>query len=143
MTYRYLPDQQSLFTQETEQYDRWLLREILNNSIAHANYQLGGRIYVNELEEHITVSNPGDFLPENVETVFALDKVQKNIKISKEDAAKLRSLKLVEGRYPNIYLSYKIANIVGQETEYVKKRGLANDVYRQLILNALEKNEWM
>lgn len=70
LTYRYMPDQMSLFPKETQQYDAWLLRELINNCIAHSNYQLGGRIYVNEFEESITITNPGNFLPENIETVL-------------------------------------------------------------------------
>lgn len=45
---------------------------------------------------------------------------------------------MVEGRYPNIYVSYKVANIVGQQTEYVKNKGLKNDVCKQIIINALD-----
>ncbi len=70
LTYRYMPNQLSLFPKETQQYDTWLLRELLNNCIAHSNYQLGGRIYVNECEDSINISNPGDFLPQNIETVL-------------------------------------------------------------------------
>lgn len=70
LTYRYMPNQQSLFPQETDQYDPWLLRELLNNSIAHGSYQLGGRIYINEFEDHITITNPGEFLPQSVEMVL-------------------------------------------------------------------------
>ena len=69
-TYRYMPNQLTLFPQETQQYDMWILREIMNNSIAHANYQIGGRIYFNEFEDNIVISNPGSFLPENVEKVL-------------------------------------------------------------------------
>ncbi|SDC42692.1 ATP-dependent DNA helicase RecG [Succiniclasticum ruminis] len=70
LTYRYMPNQQSLFPKETEQYDSWLLRELLNNCIAHSNYQLGGRIYVNECEDNIKFTNPGDFLPQTIEAVL-------------------------------------------------------------------------
>ena len=70
LTYRYLPNQMSLFTQETEQYDSWLLRELLNNAICHANHQIGGRIYINEFEDRIIISNPGNFLPKTVEAVL-------------------------------------------------------------------------
>ena len=69
-TYRYMPNQMTLFPQETEQYDMWILRELLNNSMAHANYQIGGRIYFNEFEDSIVISNPGNFLPERVEKVL-------------------------------------------------------------------------
>lgn len=70
LTYRYMPNHSSLFPKETQQYDTWLLRELINNSIAHANHQLGGRIYINEEDDCISVVNPGDFLPKNVETVL-------------------------------------------------------------------------
>ena len=70
LTYRYMPNQLSLFPKETQQYDTWLLRELLNNCIAHSNYQLGGRIYVNECEDSINITNPGDFLPQTIETVL-------------------------------------------------------------------------
>ena len=70
LTYRYMPNQQSLFPMETQQYDTWLLRELLNNCIAHSNYRLGGRIYVNEFEDKIIISNPGQFLPMAIERVL-------------------------------------------------------------------------
>ncbi len=53
LTYRYMPNQMTLFPMETEQYNSWMMRELLNNSIAHSNYQLGGRIYVSEFEDKI------------------------------------------------------------------------------------------
>lgn len=59
----------------------------------------------------------------DLSTVFLLDKVQKKEVISKESFAQLKKRKLVEGRYPNIYVSYKVANIVGQQTEYVRNKG--------------------
>lgn len=70
LTYRYMPNQLSLFPKETQQYDTWLLRELLNNCIAHANYQLGGRIYINEFEDSINITNPGDFIPQTVQKVL-------------------------------------------------------------------------
>ena len=70
LTYRYMPNQLSLFPHETQQYDNWLLRELLNNCLAHSNYQLGGRIYVNESEDSINLTNPGDFLPQTIEAVL-------------------------------------------------------------------------
>ncbi len=70
LTYRYMPNQMSLFPTETQQYDTWLLRELIHNCIAHSNYLLGGRIYVNEEDDCISIVNPGDFLPQTVETVL-------------------------------------------------------------------------
>lgn len=70
LTYRYMPNQLSLFPKETQQYDVWLLRELINNCIAHSNYQLGGRIYINEFDDSINITNPGDFLPQTIEAVL-------------------------------------------------------------------------
>lgn len=70
LTYRYMPNQMTLFPQETQQYDSWMLRELLNNCIAHTNYRIGGRIYINEFEDKITISNPGQFLPQSIENVL-------------------------------------------------------------------------
>ena len=70
LTYRYMPNQMTLFPMETEQYNSWLMRELLNNCIAHTNYQLGGRIYVNEFEDKIKFTNPGDFIPQKIENVL-------------------------------------------------------------------------
>lgn len=224
LTYRYMPNQQTLFPMETEQYDTWMLRELLNNCIAHSYYQSGERIYVNECEDSIVITNPGSFLPQSVEavlqptynppfyrnqlladamvkfhmidtatsgikkvyriqkekffplpdynlsnanqvsvtiygkildekytqllyrnnenldleTVFLLDKVQKHTQISKEHATKLKKLGLIEGRYPNVYVSFKVASIVGKKAEYVHNKGLDENICRQLILEALK-----
>ena len=70
LTYRYMPNQLSLFPTETKQYDLWLLRELMNNCIVHSNYTIGGRIYINEFEEKIILSNPGSFLPGSIEPVL-------------------------------------------------------------------------
>lgn len=70
LTYRYMPNQMTLFPFETQQYDTWLLRELLNNCIVHTNFQLGGRIYVNEFEDKIIITNPGNFIPGSIESVL-------------------------------------------------------------------------
>lgn len=70
LTYRYMPNQLSLFPTETKQYDMWLLRELVNNCIVHSNYTIGGRIYINEFDEKIILSNPGSFLPGSIEPVL-------------------------------------------------------------------------
>lgn len=221
--YRYLPGQQSLFPDEVYQYEPDVLKEVLNNCIAHSNYQLRGKINVEEFEDRLVFINEGNFIPETIERtleegykppyyrntflchamvnlymidtnsmgipmmyqiqrdkcfplpsydltdinrvkvtlygkildrnytellhangnldlrkVFLLDLIQKKETISKADYLTLKKEKLVEGRYPHIYVSYNVANLVGHKEDYVLNRGLKNDVYRQMILNALE-----
>lgn len=70
LTYRYMPNQTTLFPNETKQYDMWLLRELMNNCIAHSDYTIGGRIYLNELEDQVILTNPGVFLPGTIETAL-------------------------------------------------------------------------
>lgn len=70
LTYRYMPNQLTLFPTETKQYDMWLLRELMNNCIAHSDYTLGGRIYLNESEDCVTLTNPGTFLPGTIENAL-------------------------------------------------------------------------
>lgn len=70
LTYRYMPNQLTLFPTETKQYDMWLLRELMNNCIAHSDYTIGGRIYLNEFEDSIILTNPGTFLPGKIEPVL-------------------------------------------------------------------------
>jgi len=74
----------------------------------------------------------------NMRTVFLLDQVQKQEVISKENFKSLKKRGLVEGRYPNIFVSFKVADIVGQKAAYVRNRGLDDDICKQLIIKALE-----
>ena len=70
LTYRYMPSQLTLFPTETRQYDIWLLRELMNNCIAHSDYSIGGRIYLNEFEDKLILTNPGTFLPGSIEPIL-------------------------------------------------------------------------
>lgn len=58
-----------------------------------------------------------------------------------ESYSQLKKQGLVEGRYPHIFVSYKVANIVGQQTDYVRNKGLSNEVYKKININALETRE--
>jgi ATP-dependent DNA helicase RecG len=66
----------TLFPQEITQYDPWVIREVLHNAIAHQDYRRAGRIVVVEFPDHVLVTNVGDFLPGDVETVIRQDAPQ-------------------------------------------------------------------
>lgn len=66
----------TLFPQEITQYDPWVIREALHNCIAHQDYGLHGRIVVVEFPDRMLLTNVGDFLPGNVETVIQQDAPQ-------------------------------------------------------------------
>lgn len=220
--YRYIAGQQTLFPDEVDQYEPELIKEIINNCIAHQDYRLRGKINVEEFEDKLVFINEGAFIPESIEhalepgykppyyrnvflcnamvnlymidtnsmgipmmyqiqrdkcfplptydlntinrvkvtvygkildknytqllrsdadlnmaTVFLLDQVQKKEAISKENFKKLKKQGLVEGRYPNIFVSFKVADIIGQKATYVRNKGLDDDICKQLIIKAL------
>lgn len=224
--YRYIAGQQTLFPDEVDQYEPELIKEIINNCIAHQDYRLRGKINVEEFEDRLVFINEGAFIPESIEqalepgykppyyrnvflcnamvnlymidtnsmgipmmyqiqrdkcfplptydlntinrvkvtvygkildknytqllrsdadldmrTVFLLDQVQKQETVSKENFKVLKKRGLVEGRYPNIFVSFKVADIVGQKAVYVRNKGLDDDICKQLIMKALESME--
>lgn len=224
--YRYIAGQQTLFPEEVDQYEPELIKEIINNCIAHQDYRLRGKINVEEFEDRLVFINEGAFIPESIEqalepgykppyyrnvflcnamvnlymidtnsmgipmmyqiqrdkcfplptydlntinrvrvivygkildknytqllrsdtdlnmkTVFLLDQVQKQETVSKENFKELKRRGLVEGRYPNIFVSFKVADIVGQKAAYVRNKGLDDDICKQLIIKALESME--
>lgn len=75
----------------------------------------------------------------NIYKVFLLDKVQKHEAITRDQYLELKREKLVEGRYPNIYVSYSIAEAVGQKSTYIRNSGLEDEKCKEFILKALRK----
>jgi len=76
----------------------------------------------------------------DLNTVILLDKVQKKIKITKEEHQYLRKQKLTEGRYPNIYVADHIASITGEKVKYIKDKGFDKKYYQDLIIAFIEKH---
>ena len=225
LRYRYMPSQTTLFPNEVDKYDINILRELLNNSIAHQDYRRGGRVNILEMKDKVMIINEGDFIPKTVDTliinegyvppyyrnpflaqamvnlnmiytagmgirrsfeklrerffpmpdydlseenrvkvtiygkildeqysklllentelslveVMLLDRVQKNIVITKEQSDYLRKHNLIEGRYPNIYVSKSISEIVNEKSAYIKNSGFDDQYYKDLVLQYLDK----
>ncbi|MFY9943680.1 MAG: RNA-binding domain-containing protein, partial [Desulfobacterales bacterium] len=76
----------------------------------------------------------------NLSSVILLDKVQKNIRIGKEEAGRLKRAGLVEGRYPNLVVSGKVAAITGEQAQHIRKRGFDNRYYRDLLLELIREH---
>jgi ATP-dependent DNA helicase RecG len=73
LKYRYLQDG-TLFPTEVLRYDPFVIREPLNNAIAHQDYSKKSRINVVEFEDdHLVFSNYGSFIPNSVEEVVLRD----------------------------------------------------------------------
>ncbi len=223
LTIRQLPSG-TLFPVEIGQYDPWVLREAIHNSIAHQDYSLNGRINLVELPDRLIITNVGSFLPGNIENVIQqdsplevyrnpslakamvnlnmidtqgggikrmfqtqmkrffpmpdydlsdparvvvtirgkvineqytrllmertdldlwavilLDKVQKGIRIEHEAHQRLKKLGLVEGRYPYLYISAKLAAVTQQKAKHILHRGLERQYYKDLILKLIDQ----
>lgn len=218
LTVRALPSG-TLFPQEITQYDPWVIREALHNSLAHQDYGRHGRVVVVEFPDRVLVSNVGAFLPGNIETVIRqdapraiyrnpfladamvelnlidtqgggikrmfetqrrrsfplpdydldepgsvavsitgrilderytrllmertdldlphvmlLDRVQKKLRIDRDDHRRLKAAGLVEGRYPNLIVSGALAKATGQAGRHIRERGLDKQYYLDMIL---------
>ena len=71
--YRYLQSG-TLFPDEVDQFEPYIIREAIHNCIAHQDYKLGGKINVVEREDGIlTFINSGSFIPGCVEKVIEAD----------------------------------------------------------------------
>lgn len=91
-----------------------------------------GRV-LNEAYTRLLASEP----EMDLETVFMLDLVQKGSPVTREQARILRSRGLVEGRYPRLTLSSKVAGIIGTHEEYVRQKGLDTSICKELIVKLL------
>lgn len=72
--------------------------------------------------------------------VLLLDRVQKGVALSKKDVVQLRRLGLVEGRYPRIFVSGKVAAATGGQAQHIRKRGFDNQYYRDLLVALIREH---
>jgi ATP-dependent DNA helicase RecG len=73
LKYRYM-QHGSLFPEEVDQYDPYIIREALNNCIVHQDYSFGGKINIIEKEDgELTFTNMGSFIPISIEKVINSD----------------------------------------------------------------------
>lgn len=72
-----------------------------------------------------------------LDDICLLDRIQKKLPVSVENISHLRHEGLIEGRIPNIHISAKIAEMTGQEVEYVKAKRRTGGRLRSLIKDYL------
>lgn len=75
-----------------------------------------------------------------LEDVIALDRVQKRRPITREEHRRLKSARLVEGRFPNLLVSATIARIVNAAGKHVRDKGLGQTYYLDLIMRLVEEH---
>ena len=74
LKYRYInPEFQTLFPEEIDTYEPYVIREAINNAIAHQDYRLGGQINVVEYDDKLVFSNKGSFIPGKIDNVLLND----------------------------------------------------------------------
>ena len=220
LKYRYIPSNTTIFPKEVDKYEISIIRELVNNAVAHQDYRVSGRVNIVEMKDKVMIVNEGSFIPQSVdnlilnegyippyyrntylaqamvnlnlidtagmgirrsfeklreryfpmldydlsesnrvkvtiygkvidekytsllyenndlslEEVMLLDRVQKNNLISKEQSDLLKKHKLIEGRYPNVYVSKGVSEIVNDKVAYTKKSGFDDQYYKDLVL---------
>ncbi len=107
--------------------------------------------YELEKENKVSVHITGKIINENytrllmensdldIGAVILLDKVQKGRRLNKEEVVILRGQKLIEGRYPNLFVASKIAAADGHKASYIKNRTFDEGYYKQLIINFIKE----
>ena len=77
--YRYMnPELLSLVPDELYTYDPFIIREALNNAIAHQDYGRFGMINVIEEEDRLIFTNLGSFIPNSIKNVLIKDAPEEN-----------------------------------------------------------------
>lgn len=74
-----------------------------------------------------------------LEDVLLLDRVQKGLRIAKDAARHLRAEGLIEGRYPHLHVSAKVAALTGRRNEYMRKKARPSTHYHDMILEYIGK----
>ncbi|HKK74722.1 MAG TPA: ATP-binding protein [Saprospiraceae bacterium] len=72
LRYRYMKGD-SIFPEEVDMYDPYVMREALHNAIAHQDYTMSGRIFLVEFPDRLLFINDGSFIPGSVEAVIEKD----------------------------------------------------------------------
>jgi ATP-dependent DNA helicase RecG len=73
-------------------------------------------------------------------SIILLDKIQKRIPIDKDQFKRLKELDAVEGRYPNVFISAKVAKAVGEEAKHMRNRGLGTRYDMDYILEMIKEH---
>jgi len=94
LKYRYIKDG-TLFPDEVDQYEPFVIREAINNCIAHQDYTRAGRINVVEMEDQLIFTNLGTFIPGSVEKVVKEDSPEEHYR-NRFLATAMFNLKMVD-----------------------------------------------
>ena len=71
--------------------------------------------------------------------VLALDRIQKKLPIPDDAVARLKRMKLIEGRKPNYYVSAAVAQATANKADYIRTRAQDDEFYAKLLTDYLRK----
>lgn len=71
--------------------------------------------------------------------VLALDRVQKKLPVPEMAVARLKRMKLIEGRKPNYHVSATVAEATANKADYIRTRAQDDAFYAKLLTDYLEK----
>jgi ATP-dependent DNA helicase RecG len=70
LRYSYMVDDNTLYPKEITHYDKWVIRELLQNCVAHQDYKKSSRIIILEYNDKLIFQNAGGFIPDSVVEVI-------------------------------------------------------------------------
>lgn len=91
---------------------------------------------LNERYTKLLASNPEISLVD----VIYLDRISKNYPIDDESIKELKLKGLIEGRKPNLFISAKVAQTIGEKAQYSKNKGFDKQYYLDLILKSISEH---
>ena len=72
-----------------------------------------------------------------------LDRIAKKQFVNDKIVQELRVKKLIEGRKPNLFISAKVAQTIGEKAEYSKNKAFDKQYYLDLILKSITQHGYM
>lgn len=71
--------------------------------------------------------------------IIALDKLAKQKDLNDTEIKLLKDKNLIEGRKPNFYIAASIAKAIGEESNYIKQRGIDDEYCQKIIMDYLNQ----
>lgn len=71
--------------------------------------------------------------------IIALDKVQKKKPLSDDEFTRLKRMKLIEGRRPNLFVADHIAEVTHSKVDYIRHRAFDKDHYKKMVLSLIQQ----
>jgi ATP-dependent DNA helicase RecG len=121
-----------MFLEQRKRY--FPLPEFSLDDANHVKLTIYGKL-IDENYSHVLIENQDLSIAE----VMILDSIQKKHKISKTSLQSLKKKRLIEGRYPNVFVSSTIAEATNKRAQYIKNRAFDSDHYHQLILKFIDR----